>query len=160
MKLYTFKRIAPLAALVMSLGMGSCVGDLDVTPIDPSTVMTPNYNSLFAKCYANIALAGNSGPDGDCDVAGLDGGTTGFVRQLWNANELTTDEAICSWGDEGIPRSTSTNGEPAIRCCAVFTTACTSVLLCATTFWRKWAITLMPCRRRKSVSCALITITI
>lgn len=103
MKLYTFKRIAPLAALVMSLGMGSCVGDLDVTPIDPSTVMTPNYNSLFAKCYANIALAGNSGPDGDCDVAGLDGGTTGFVRQLWNANELTTDEAICSWGDEGIP---------------------------------------------------------
>ena len=154
MKLYTFKRIAPLAVLVMSLGMGSCVGDLDVTPIDPSAVMTPNYNSLFAKCYANMALAGNSGPDGDCDVAGLDGGTTGFVRQLWNANELTTDEAICSWGDEGIPAFNF------IRCCAVFITACTSVLLCATTSWRKWAITPMLCRRRKSVSCALITITI
>ena len=21
---------------------------------------------------------------------------------MWNANELTTDEAICGWGDEGI----------------------------------------------------------
>ena len=27
---------------------------------------------------------------------------SGFVRQLWNANELTTDEAICAWGDPGI----------------------------------------------------------
>lgn len=94
----------PAAALCLSLGMTtSCVDDLDVTPIDPSTNMTVDAEALFNKCYANMALAGNGGADGDCDIDGLDGGTTGFVRQLFNANELTTDESICCWGDEGIP---------------------------------------------------------
>ena len=49
-----------------------------------------------------MALAGNGGANGDCDIDGLDGGTTGFIRQLFNSNELTTDEAICGWGDEGV----------------------------------------------------------
>ena len=98
-----FKNILPVAALGLSLGLGSCVNDLDVTPIDPSTNMTADYDALFNKCYANMALAGNGGANGDCDIDGLDGGTTGFVRQLFNANELTTDESICCWGDEGIP---------------------------------------------------------
>lgn len=97
------KNLVPAAALCMSLGLASCVGDLDVTPIDPSTVMTPDYDALFNKCYANMAVAGNGGANGDCDVDGLDGGTTGFVRQMFNANELPTDESICCWGDEGIP---------------------------------------------------------
>lgn len=97
------KRLFPMAALSLTLGLSSCVGDLDVNPIDPSTIMKPDYGALFNKCYANMVLAGNSGPDGDCDIDGLDGGTTGFVRQLFNANELTSDEAICCWGDEGIP---------------------------------------------------------
>lgn len=85
------------------MGLSSCVGDLDVTPIDPSTVMTVDANALFNKCYANMAVAGNGGADGDCDIDKLDGGTTGFVRQMWNANELSTEEAINAWGDEGIP---------------------------------------------------------
>ena len=97
------KNIVPAAAICLSLGLGSCVGDLDVTPIDPSTNMEADYDALFNKCYANMALAGNGGANGDCDIDGLDGGTTGFVRQLFNANELTTDESICCWGDEGIP---------------------------------------------------------
>lgn len=97
------KHIAPATLLCMSLGLGSCVNDLDVTPIDPSTVMTPDFNALFTKCYANMAVAGNGGANGDCDIDGLDGGTTGFVRQMFNANELPTDEAMCCWGDEGIP---------------------------------------------------------
>ena len=103
MNLKNIKHIVPAAILLLSLGLGSCVNDLDVTPIDPSTNMTPDYDALFTKCYANMALAGNGGANGDCDVDGLDGGTTGFVRQMFNANELTTDEAICNWGDEGIP---------------------------------------------------------
>lgn len=97
------KTIAPAAALVLTLGMSSCVKDLDVTPIDPNNVSELNEVALYTKCYANMALAGNTGANGDCDVDKLDGGTTGFVRQLWNANELTTDEAICAWGDTGIP---------------------------------------------------------
>lgn len=90
------------AALVLSMGMVSCVGDLDVTPIDPSTSMTPDAEALFNKCYANFAVAGNGGANGDCDIEDLDGGTTGYWRQMFNANELTSDEAICGWGDEGI----------------------------------------------------------
>lgn len=98
-----FKNIVLAAAVAAPLGLASCIDDLDVTPIDPSTNMTADIPALFTKCYANMAVAGNGGANGDCDIDGLDGGTTGFVRQLFNANELTTDEAICCWGDEGIP---------------------------------------------------------
>ena len=103
MKLRYFKNVMPAAAAAFVLaGMNACTKDLDVTPIDPGTEMNVSEPGLYAKCYANMALAGNTGADGDCDIDGLDGGTTGFVRQLWNANELTTDEAICAWGDPGI----------------------------------------------------------
>ena len=96
----TFIHIA--SCLALFLGLTACVKDLDVTPIDPNLVLLDDPSYLFNKCYANIALAGNGGANGDCDIDGLDGGTTGFVRQMWNSNELTTDEAICGWGDEGI----------------------------------------------------------
>ena len=112
MNLRYFKNIIPVAAVAFAVaGLSSCTKDLDVTPIDPSTTMAPSEPELFTKCYATMALAGNYGGDGKgapdskyvCDIDRLDGGTTGFVRQLWNANELTTDEAICAWGDPGIP---------------------------------------------------------
>lgn len=119
MNLRYFKNIIPAAAIILaSAGMTSCVGDLDVTPIDPSTNMTVDEPGLFTKCYANMALAGQTGPDGDCDIDGLDGGTTGFVRQLFNTQELPTDEAICAWGDPGIPEynyATWDSSHPMIR---------------------------------------------
>ena len=96
-------KIVPVAAALFAAGLVSCTSDLDVTPIDPSSDMQVSEPGLYAKCYATMALAGNSGANGDCDIDRLDGGTTGFVRQMWNANELTTDEAICAWGDPGIP---------------------------------------------------------
>ena len=104
MNFNNFKFILPVAAFALTAGLSSCVKDLDVTPIDPSTTMTVDEAGLYTKCYATMALAGNTGANGDCDIDGLDGGTTGFVRQMWNANELTTDEAICGWGDPGIPQ--------------------------------------------------------
>ena len=112
MNLRYFKNLIPVAAVAFAVaGLSSCTKDLDVTPIDPSTVMTPSEPELFTKCYATMAVAGNYGGDGKgapkddyvCDINRLDGGTTGFVRQMFNANELTTDEAICAWGDPGIP---------------------------------------------------------
>lgn len=85
------------------MGFTSCVNDLDVTPIDPNLDTELDADGLFNKCYANFALAGNGGANGDCDIDGLDGGTTGLVRQMFNTNELTTDEAICAWvSDAGI----------------------------------------------------------
>jgi len=101
-----FKYIVPALLLMLSAGAVSCTGDLDVTPIDPNLTtdedVTPEQ--LFNKCYACIGVAGNGGANGDSDVDGIDGGTSGYVRQIWNANELTTDEAICGWGDDGIPQ--------------------------------------------------------
>ncbi len=97
-----FKHIAPVAAVTLLFGMTSCTGDLDVTPIDPNLDTEVNADGLFNKCYGNLGLQGNGGANGDCDIDGLDGGTTGFIRQMWNSNELTTDEAICHWGDDGI----------------------------------------------------------
>lgn len=102
-----FKYILPAAVLMLaSSSLVSCTGDLDVTPLDPSlqTVDSIQPEQLFNKCYACLAVAGNGGANGDSDVDGIDGGTSGYFRQVWNANELTTDEAICSWGDDGIPQ--------------------------------------------------------
>jgi len=105
MKKY-LKNILPLAAgLVLTVGMASCTKDLDVTPLDPNMSTELDVNGLFNKCYATIAMAGNGGANGDCDIDGIDGGTSGYVRQMWNSNELTTDEAICGWGDDGIAQS-------------------------------------------------------
>ena len=99
-----FKYMFSAAALLLSVGLSSCTGDLDVKPIDPNLNTKENTpaESSFNKCYAHIAMAGNGGANGDCDVDGIDGGTSGYIRQLFNSQELPTDEAICSWGDEGV----------------------------------------------------------
>ena len=96
------KYILPAAALLLSAGMTSCLNDLHVTPIDPTMQTTVDAENLFNKCYGSFGLAGNGGPDGDSDVDGIDGGTSGLYRQMWQSNELTTDEAFCGWGDEGV----------------------------------------------------------
>lgn len=98
------KSIFAIAATVLTMGMSSCVGDLDVTPIDPNMNDASKIKpeQLFNKCYAFMAFAGNENGDSDPDISDIDGGTQGFLRQIFNANELTTDEAICGWGDEGI----------------------------------------------------------
>ena len=99
---YIIKNIIPAAAFALTLGMTSCTGDLDVDPIDPNLSTEVSLDGLYLKCYANLALPGNGGANGDSDIDGYDGGTAGFIRQLWNSNELPTDESICCWGDPGI----------------------------------------------------------
>ena len=49
-----------------------------------------------------MALTGNSGPAGSGDVAGIDEGTSDFLRLYWKAQELSTDEAVVAWNDPGI----------------------------------------------------------
>lgn len=85
------------------LGMTSCLNDLNVTPIDPLTQQQFNADSVFVKIYANLALTGQKGPDGSGDLSNIDEGTSSFIRLIWNLNELSTDEAMCSWGDPGVP---------------------------------------------------------
>ncbi len=101
-----FKTI--ILSMALAQGLSSCTGDLDVKPISPKLDTELNIDQLFNKCYANLAMAGmgsSASGDDNCDVAGYnDAGMTGLIRQMINANCLTTDEAICSWGDDGLPQ--------------------------------------------------------
>ena len=103
MKLKNIYKVFPVAGLVLSLGLTSCVDDLNVTPIDPNLSLEFKQDEVFTKIYATMALTGQKGPNDMGDVAGIDEGTSGFYRLIWNLNELTTDEALCAWGDPGIP---------------------------------------------------------
>ncbi|WP_321335342.1 RagB/SusD family nutrient uptake outer membrane protein [uncultured Bacteroides sp.] len=103
MNLKYIKSIFPLLTISLCLSLGSCVNDLDVTPIDPNSVTAFNQEAVFTKIYASLSLTGQQGPAGNSDISGLDEGTYGFLRQMWNFQEMPTDEAVCAWGDTGIP---------------------------------------------------------
>lgn len=98
------------AAMVCTLGFASCVNDLDVEPIDPNITMPEDilnsedaFASLLAKCYTGLAASGGFGQDGGCDLSGIDGGFSQYIRLLFIMECLTTDEATCCWNDAGLP---------------------------------------------------------
>lgn len=95
-----FKHILPVAALLLTLGLSSCTKDLDVEPIDPSKDTQVDAEKLFNKCYAEFVLEGYDLGSSELDLG--DSGLSVLYRLMWNANELTTDEAICGWTDKGI----------------------------------------------------------
>lgn len=98
--------------LIGALGLSSCVKDLDRFPTNGETNKTI-YSSpektlqAFAKVYGAFGLTGNGGDDkkdhNGGDIAGIDEGTSDFVRGLFNLQELPTETAICAWGDGGVP---------------------------------------------------------
>ena len=97
------KYILPVLSLVFTLNMTSCIGDLDVDPIDPNLDVNFDQDANFAKIYAGLALTGNQGPAGQADIADTDEGASGLMRMMFNINELTTDMAICAWtGDVDV----------------------------------------------------------
>lgn len=67
-----FKYIIPALSLFFSVNFTSCLGDLDVTPIDPNLNVEFDQNANFAKIYAGLAITGNKGPDGQGDIADTD----------------------------------------------------------------------------------------
>ncbi|MDD4460652.1 MAG: RagB/SusD family nutrient uptake outer membrane protein [Proteiniphilum sp.] len=112
MKTVTYKILTFIAIILMTGGLASCVDDLNTIPLDEEELVSEvvfgselgSYQELLAKIYAGLAISGNSGGDGDPDVAGVDGGSqASFLRGLWNLQQLPTDEALCAWNDVGIP---------------------------------------------------------
>ena len=95
--------ILPAAAFACSALFTSCVKDLEVDNINPQQVSDFNEDYIFNKIYGNLVLTGQTGPNGSGDLDDIDEGTSNMIRQLWNANELTTDEAHCLWNDPGLP---------------------------------------------------------
>lgn len=97
----------------------SCVQDLDVTPKDPNTILSGNINDepeyieqTLAKVYASFIIEGQ-GANGGADISAADDAFFTTMRALWNLQEITTDEAICAWGDVGIADLNTQTWSPA-----------------------------------------------
>jgi len=102
------KKIFILGIVLSTLFIGSCMKDLDVTPKDPDTILSANLNDdpaymqqVLGKIYASFIIAGQ-GSNGGADISAPDENFFTTMRALWNVQEITTDEAICAWGDVGI----------------------------------------------------------
>ncbi len=105
MKKNIFKLVITAGFLAGSFA--SCTKKLDLLPTNDVTATqvysTPaGYKQAFAKVYGSFAMTGNQGPAGNGDIQGIDEGTSDFLRLFWKAQELSTDEAVVSWGDPGI----------------------------------------------------------
>lgn len=73
--------------------------DLNKGNIDPNVDANPNITGLYSKCYAGLIMEGN---DGNADFSIDDAGKSTLLRNLFNFNEIPTDEAVCWWSDGGI----------------------------------------------------------
>ena len=98
-----------VAAFVAAGAFNSCVGDLNVTPIDPNTVLPQDvlnnqdaFTSLLAKCYQGLSSSSSHGQDGGPDISGVDGGFGQYMRALVNMEELPTDVITCCWNDGNL----------------------------------------------------------
>lgn len=102
------KYIMSLGVAAAALTMGSCTGDLDLTPIDPSSFNSSAFaedpegymDRVLAEVYASFAV---HGPNNNSQVSGFDGGMSTYQRCLFNLQEVPTDEACwLSSGDEAL----------------------------------------------------------
>jgi hypothetical protein len=101
------KKTIYIVGLLFMTGLLACT-DLDV---EPKSITTPenffndesSYEAFIAKLYAGLAVTGQQGPAGDADIFSLDEGFSNYLRQYWQFQEITTDEAVLGWGDEGVP---------------------------------------------------------
>jgi starch-binding outer membrane protein, SusD/RagB family len=101
-------KIAVKTSIVaLLLAAGACT-DLDIQPTDRVTAEVlfkdeSAYRAFIARVYAGLAVTGQDGPAGNADISSLDEGFSNYLRQYWQLQELTTDEAVIGWGDEGLP---------------------------------------------------------
>lgn len=102
------KKIIFIGIILSSLTISSCVKDLDVKPTDSNTILAANLGDdpvymkeTLGKIYASFIISGQGANGGD-DITASDGNFFTTTRALWNCQEISTDEAICAWGDIGI----------------------------------------------------------
>src|SRR5690349_18763960 len=99
--------ITGLLIILIGAFLPSCTKYPNLKPTNDVTSETvyatpAGYKQVLAKVYGSFALTGNQGPAGNGDVQGIDEGFSDFYRLFWKAQELSTDEAVISWGDVGI----------------------------------------------------------
>lgn len=96
------------AGLTAVLFLSSCEKDLDRMPESEVTSASVyadfnNYKLVLSKIYAGLAVSGQEGGDGNPDIGGIDGGTSNYMRQYFQLQELPTDEAVIAWNDPSLP---------------------------------------------------------
>ena len=103
-------KIFSVLGVSLALGLSSCVGYLDLLPNDPNQLTANKFAEnpseylmqVMMKCYSGMAVSGQTGPDGNSDISGLDGGTSQYTRALYMLQEFTTDESKWIWPDAGV----------------------------------------------------------
>lgn len=94
------KKINILIALVCSIFISSCTGDLNQNPVietDVSKVYTSaaNYKMVLAKIYASYVIAGQEQGGGNKDLSLVNG--YDLLRGYFNLQEAGTDEVANTW---------------------------------------------------------------
>lgn len=102
--------LAMTLVVILAMTASACVDDLNTSPLDDDVTTsatvydTPeNYKSVLAKLYAGFATTGQQGPAGNPDIQGIDEGFSSYLRQMWVAQVISTDEAVVGWNDPGLP---------------------------------------------------------
>lgn len=105
-----FTRTLGMAVLAAGLSAvsSSCTGDLDQKPSYAATADIvyrdpAQIQQVLARLYATFAVSGQQGPAGQPDISGIDEGFSNYIRQYWQLQEITTDEAILGWNDGNLP---------------------------------------------------------
>ena len=94
-------------ASMLCMGFVSCADELNIKSVDPLNHQTYTVEGLLAKQYATLGLTGQKGPAGLGDISG-DEGESGFIRTVFNLQELMTDETLWAYqANDGIAQITS-----------------------------------------------------
>ena len=83
-------------ASMLCMGFVSCADELNIKSIDPQAKPTYTVEGLLAKQYATLGLTGQKGPAGSADLSS-DEGESGFIRTIFNLQELMTDETAWAY---------------------------------------------------------------
>ncbi|MCB2379107.1 RagB/SusD family nutrient uptake outer membrane protein [Hymenobacter sp. BT635] len=108
----SFTRSLGTFALAASLFTSvSCTKDLDQKPSyrasadviysDPAQIF-----QVLTRLYSGLAVAGQGQVGSSTergDLVKINADYSNYVRNYWNLQEITTDEATLAWGDPGIP---------------------------------------------------------
>ena len=107
-------------------------GDREINAADVSALYeiilnggsVDNEDDKFADCYATLRS------EQKIDVI-TDASYTNFLRQLWNLNELPTDEALCTWADPGLKELIYGHwGSDLQQAWGLWARLCTSINIC------------------------------
>lgn len=101
------RTLGMLALGAMLLPVASCNKDLDQIPSYSANAevvykTAVSAEQVLARLYATFAVSGQTGPAGNPDISGIDEGFSNYLRQYWQLQEITTDEAILGWNDGNL----------------------------------------------------------